>query len=68
MADKVYKKVRLVGCSAKGIEDAVRLAVFKADDTLHGLAWFEVAEVRGAIKDKDVTEWQVSIDVGFKVD
>jgi hypothetical protein len=68
MADKVYKKVRLIGCSTKSIEDAVHLAVVKADDTLHGLAWFEVVEVRGALKDKDITEWQVSVDVGFKVD
>lgn len=68
MADKVYKKVRLVGCSAKGVEDAVQLAVAKAENTVHGMAWFEIVEVRGALNGDKVAEWQVTVDVGFKVD
>jgi len=68
MGDKVYKKIEVVGCSAKSVEDAVALAVGKASESLRSLGWFEVKEVRGAIKDGKVSEWQVTIEVGFKLD
>ena len=68
MGDKVYKKIQVVGCSAKGLEDAVCLAVGKAAESLRGLGWFEVTEIRGAIKDGKASEWQVTVDVGFKLD
>jgi flavin-binding protein dodecin len=32
------------------------------------VSWFEVAEQRGAIRDGKVTEFQVTLKVGFKVD
>ncbi len=68
MGDKVYKKIEVVGCSAKSVEDAVSLAVGKASESLRGLGWFEVKEIRGAIRDGKVSEWQVTVDVGFKLD
>jgi len=68
MSDKVYKKVELVGCSADSIEGAVALAVAKASETLRGLSWFEVKEVRGMIRDAKPCEWQVTIAAGLKVE
>ncbi len=68
MSDKVYKKVELVGCSAESIESAVALAVAKASETLRGLSWFELQEVRGAIHEGKPTEWQVTIAAGLKVE
>ena len=68
MADKVYKKIRVVGCSKKGFKDAVELAVEKAGKSVHGMAWFEVVEARGAIADGKVCEWQATLDVALKVD
>mgnify|MGYP001767074235 CR=1 FL=1 len=68
MGDKVYKKIDVVGCSSKSIEDAVTNAVAKASETLHGLSWFEVTEVRGAIKDDKPSEWQVSLSLGLRGD
>ena len=68
MADKVFKKIRVVGCSSESVEKAVELAVAKTGESVRGMGWFEVIETRGAIADGKVTEWQVSIDVGFKVD
>jgi len=44
MGDKVYKKIDVVGCSAKSIEDAIESAVVKASESLHGLSWFELKE------------------------
>ncbi len=68
MGDKVFKKVRIVGCSAKGYEPAIQSAVGKASESLHGASWFEVVELRGAVRDGKVIEYQVTLDLGFKVD
>jgi flavin-binding protein dodecin len=68
MSDKVYKKIRVVGCSAEGFDQAVTLAVSKASESLHGISWFEVVEFRGAVKDGKPVEWQATVDVGFKLD
>lgn len=66
--DRVYKKVELVGISSKSFEDAVNNAVEKASKTLHGLAWFEVAEQHGRIAEGKVAEYQAVIKVAFKID
>jgi dodecin len=68
MADKVYKKIRVTGCSTESIEKAVQIALTKSAESVHGMAWFEVTEIRGAIADGKTAEWQVSVDVAFKVD
>lgn len=68
MADRVYKKIRLTGCSTDSIEKAVQVALSRSADSVHGMAWFEVTEIRGAISEGKPAEWQVSVDVAFKVD
>ena len=68
MGDKVYKKIDVVGCSSKSIEDAIESAIVKASESLHGLSWFELKEVRGAIRDGKPSEWQVTLQLGFKLD
>lgn len=68
MADKVYKKIRLTGCSSESVEKAVELAVEKSGESVRGASWFELIELRGSIGDGAVTEWQATVDVGFKVE
>jgi len=68
MSDKVYKKIRVVGCSSKNFEGAVSSAVAKASETLKGLSWFEVIELRGAVRGGKVEEWQATVDLSFKLD
>ena len=65
---KTYKKIELVGVSEKSYEDAIRSAVAKASESLHGLAWFEVAEQHGRIADGKVVEFQVILKIAFKLD
>ena len=43
-------------------------AVEKAAETLHGLHWFEVNEMRGKISDGKISEYQVSLKLGLKLD
>lgn len=68
MSAKVYKKIRVVGCSEKSFEDAVSLAVKRAAKTLDGISWFEVKELRGAVKDGRIAEFQATVDLSFKLE
>ncbi len=65
---KAYKKIDIVGISDKSLSDAIDHAIEKANDSLHGLAWFEVAEMRGKIEDGKVSEYQATVRIGFKLD
>lgn len=68
MGEHAYKLVELVGVSKKSYADATAAAVKRAAKTLHGLAWFEVAEMRGRIEDGKIAEFQVKIKVAFQLD
>jgi dodecin len=46
---QVYKSIELVGVSPNSFEDAVRVAVKRAGETMRGLQWLEVLEQRGYI-------------------
>jgi len=66
MSEKVFNKVRVVGCSAESIEKAIQVAVDKAGHGKTGHGWLEVVEVRGATTDGKVVEWQVTVDLAVK--
>lgn len=68
MSDNVYKVSEIVGSSTQGIDDAIRGAVARARETLHGLDWFEVTEIRGLIGEDGVAYTQVGLKVGFRLD
>ena len=67
MPDKTYKLIELVGVSDQSIQQAVRNAVKRASQSLSGVDWFEVTEVRGLVKDGEVSEFQVKVKVGFRI-
>ena len=64
----VYKKVEIVGTSKTSFAEAVKVAVAEAAKSIRHMSWFEVVEQRGAIKDGKVLEFQVTIQVGFKIE
>ena len=68
MNDHTYKIIELTGTSTNSIEEAVNNALKRASETLHGLRWFEMKEVRGDIDQAAVKHWQVTIKVGFTLD
>ena len=68
MSDSVFKKIEIVGTSSKSFDDATANAVAKASETMSGLSWFEVVELRGAIGDGKVKQYQVTVRIGCKVD
>jgi dodecin len=67
MPDKTYKMIELVGVSEDSIQQAVRNAVTRASQSLKGVDWFEVTEVRGLVSDGQVSEFQVKLKVGFRI-
>ncbi|MFD5032337.1 dodecin [Streptomyces sp. NPDC058220] len=68
MSHHTYRVTEIVGTSHEGIDDAIRNAVGRASQTLRGLDWFEVTEVRGHIVDGDIEHYQVGLKVGFRLE
>ena len=67
MPDKTFKLVELVGVSEESVQQAVRNAIKRASVSLKGLSWFEVTQIRGLIADGDVSQFQVTLKVGFRL-
>jgi flavin-binding protein dodecin len=63
-----YKKIEVVGTSSKSVADAIKSAVAGASKSVRNVSWFEVAEIRGAVKGGEVSEFQVTVRIGFKVE
>ncbi|MBI4952315.1 MAG: dodecin domain-containing protein [Myxococcales bacterium] len=63
-----FKKIEIVGTSDKSFSAAVDNAVKEAAHSVRKMSWFEVVEQRGAIKDGKVSEYQVTVRIGFKLD
>jgi len=68
MSNHTYKAVELTGTSDKGVDDAMRNVIAKASQTLRGLDWFEVLEIRGRIEDNEISHVQVTMKIGFRVE
>ena len=68
MADHVYRVTEIVGTSSEGLDAAIRNGVSRAAQTLHGLDWFEVTEIRGWIDNGEVGHFQVTMKIGFRLD
>ena len=68
MSDHVYKTIEITGSSTEGVTQAIDRAVAKASETLRGLDWFEVTEIRGHIEDAAVAHYQVTVKVGFRLE
>lgn len=67
MQDKTYKLVELVGVSEDSVQQAVRNAIKRASASLKGVSWFEVTDIRGLVEDGEVSQFQVTLKVGFRI-
>ncbi len=68
MAENTYRVTEIVGTSSIGIDDAIKGAIGRASQTLRGLDWFEMTEIRGHIEDGRIAHVQVALKVGFKLE
>ena len=66
MADndpRTYKLIELVGTSPVSYAEATKNAVARAGETLRGLGWFQVTELRGLLEEGTISEYQVTLKV-----
>lgn len=68
MSDKTYRVTEIVGTSSEGVDDAIRGGLKRAGQTLRGLDWFEVTQIRGVIENDDIGYVQVGLKVGFRLE
>ena len=67
MPEKTYKIIEVVGVSEESIQHAIRNALMKASQTLRNLDWFEVDQIRGAVRNGR-PEFQVQVRIGFRLE
>lgn len=68
MNEHVFKTVEITGTSPDSIEDAVRNAISKTGKSIYNMKWFEVVQIRGALEQSHVTQWQVTTKINFEVE
>jgi dodecin len=69
MTDHTYRVTEIVGSSPDSVAEAIRNGLGRASQTLRGLDWFEVTQIRGRIaSDGAVEQFQVGIKVGFRLE
>ena len=68
MHDHVYRLSEIAGSSTTGVEDAIRVALHKASETIRNIEWFQSQEIRGQVVDGEVAHFQVTIKIGFRVE
>lgn len=66
--DHTYRVTEIVGSSPESLEQAIRNAVARANATLRHLDWFEVTEIRGRMEEGQVSQFQVGLKVGFRLE
>jgi dodecin len=68
MTNHVYRLSEVVGSSPTSIDEAIRSAIRKANQTVRNIEWFETQEIRGQVVDGDVAYFQVRMKIGFRVE
>jgi flavin-binding protein dodecin len=58
----------LVGTSSDSFADAASAAVTRACESLRNVDWFEVSEMRGAVQNGRIAQYQVKLKVGFRLE
>lgn len=68
MSNHTYRVTEIYGTSEVGVDEAIRNGIGRASQTLRGLDWFEVTQVRGHIVDGRIEHYQVGLKVGFRLE
>ncbi|MDH4208784.1 MAG: dodecin family protein [Anaerolineae bacterium] len=64
----VLKVIELVGTSPNSWEEATKMAVDKAAETLRGISGANVMRQNVVVKDGKITEYRVDVKVAFVVE
>lgn len=64
----VFKCIEMVGVSGSSFDDAARVAVKRAGETMRNLEWMEVVEQRGYIAGGEIQQYQTTLKIWFKLE
>ncbi|WP_291055361.1 dodecin [Herbiconiux sp.] len=68
MSNRTYRITEIVGTSPEGTDAAIRNGLARATKTLRNVDWFEVVSTRGELEDDQISYFQVTLKVGFRLD
>ena len=68
MPEKTYKIIDVVGVSDDSVHQAIRNALKKASQTIRNIDWLKVTKIRGAVKNNSEPIFQVTIELGFRLE
>ncbi len=68
MSNRTYRVTEIVGTSPDGVSEAIENGIRRAGQTLRHLDWFEVQGIRGQITDTEISHYQVTLKVGFRLE
>ncbi|MCE0762364.1 dodecin [Pseudonocardia halophobica] len=68
MSEHIYRVIEIVGSSPRSVDEAIHNGIARAAQTVHGLDWFEVTQIRGHLAEGAVDHVQVGLKVGFRLD
>ncbi|MBF6571179.1 MAG: dodecin family protein [Candidatus Binataceae bacterium] len=67
MPNETFKLIEIVGTSDDSIQQAVRNALTKAQQTIRNIDWFEVKDIRGSML-SGKPQFQVEVRIGFRLE
>lgn len=68
MSNRTYRISEIVGTSSDGLSEAIENGIKRAGETLRHLDWFEVTDIRGQVTDTEVSHYQVTMKIGFRLE
>jgi flavin-binding protein dodecin len=68
VSDHVYRVTEVVGSSPESVQQAIRNGIARVSRTVRNVEWFEATEIRGQVQDGEVSAFQVSLKVGFRLE
>jgi flavin-binding protein dodecin len=67
MTDHVSRVTEVVGTSSESLDAAIRSGIERAAETVRGLDWFEVTEIRGHLEEGRIAHFQATMKLGFRL-
>jgi len=68
VSDAIYRITEVVGTSPESVQQAIRNGIARVSRTVRNVEWFEATEIRGQVTDGEISAFQVSLKVGFKLE
>jgi flavin-binding protein dodecin len=68
VSDTIYRITEVVGTSPESVHQAIRNGIARVSRTVRNVEWFEATEIRGQVENGDISAFQVTLKVGFRLE